>query len=61
MPFRNTHLLLAAAFLAISGTCVSAQTPGPFRRAQVTAGHKNFASYCASCHGGDLAGGGDAP
>jgi len=61
MPLRNTHLLLAAAFLAISGTCVSAQIPGPFTQAQVTAGHKNFIGYCSSCHGEDLTGGGDAP
>ena len=61
MPLRNTHLLLAAAFLAISGTCVSAQTSGPFTQAQVTSGHKNFVGYCSACHGEDLAGGGDAP
>jgi mono/diheme cytochrome c family protein len=61
MRFCNSHLLLAAAFLAISGTCVSAQAPGPFTQAQVTAGHKNFVGYCSACHGEDLAGSGDAP
>lgn len=48
------------SIVVVGGQPALAQS-GPFTQAQVTAGHENFIGYCSSCHGGDLAGGGDAP
>ena len=56
--FRKAWILGAA--ITLGGHAVLAQT-GTFTKNQVTAGHKNFFVYCASCHGDDLAGGGEVP
>ena len=56
--FRKAWILGAA--ITLGGHAALAQT-GPFTQAQVTTGHNDFANYCASCHGYDLAGGGEDP
>lgn len=55
------RLALPMAILALSGSCALAQGAGPFTQAQVATGHKNFETYCAACHGDNLAGGGEVP
>jgi mono/diheme cytochrome c family protein len=53
------QLLTALALFGFSGIGALAQGTGPFSQTQVAAGHKNYQTYCAGCHGEDLAGGGD--
>jgi alcohol dehydrogenase (cytochrome c) len=61
MPRAGQILLLAAA-IALNGSEALAQTdPGPFTKAQVTAGRAAFMANCAGCHGPALTGAGDAP
>jgi mono/diheme cytochrome c family protein len=62
MPGRYfSSLLLTACFLILAAECAQAQPAGPFTQAQVTAGHKVYEEYCASCHGEIMSGFGDAP
>ena len=61
MPsLRHTPALAAMAVLFLCGSAM-AQSAGPFTQGQVVAGHKNFQTYCAGCHGDNLLGGGEVP
>ncbi len=56
------RLALAVPAILLSNTYSLAQdASSPFTLAQVTTGHMSYQFYCASCHGEDLQGGGDAP
>lgn len=57
---RPALTLAAMAILSVADGAM-AQSAGPFTQAQVAAGHKNFQTYCAACHGDNLLGGGEVP
>jgi mono/diheme cytochrome c family protein len=62
---RTVIIIVFGGFVAALGfgysAAVAQTAASPFTDDQVQAGHGAYASYCASCHGGDLTGTGHFP
>jgi cytochrome c5 len=58
--FFKLSVALALALMAGAGGAL-AQNTATFTQEQVTAGHKDYYTFCGECHGDGLAGNGEAP
>jgi alcohol dehydrogenase (cytochrome c) len=60
----SRRILQSSTFVVVlmgGGMAVAQQTMAPFTAAQAQRGRADYAANCASCHQGNLAGGGEAP
>src|SRR5471030_3395558 len=60
----SRRILLSSSLFAVllgGGLAVAQQTMGPFTAEQAQRGRADYATNCASCHLGNLSGGGEAP
>src|SRR5580658_4073914 len=57
MLYRMIGIAMAASTLTLSAQ----QDVGPFTAKQAAQGHAEYSTACASCHQGNLSGGGEAP
>ena len=59
---RTTSPWLVVSYLAaVTATAQEESAPGAYMAAQAAAGRADYATYCAACHGADLAGVAGAP
>ena len=60
----SRRILLSSSLFAVflgGGLAMAQQTMGPFTADQAQRGRADYAANCASCHLGNLTGGGEAP